>query len=75
MAKISGPLLDRIDLHIEAPAVLYRELTGQPTGESSAAIRERVNNVVTGSHSYTLCDWSGRCRMSDIGWRIIPVRG
>ena len=45
MAKISGPLLDRIDLHIEAPAVPYRELTGQPTGESSAAIRERVNRA------------------------------
>ncbi len=33
------------------------------------------NNVVTGTHSYTLRDWSGRCRISDIGWRIIPVRG
>ena len=43
LAKISGPLLDRIDLHIEAPAVPYRELTGQATGESSAVIRERVN--------------------------------
>ena len=35
--------MDRIDLHIEAPAVPYRELTGQATGESSAGIRERVN--------------------------------
>jgi magnesium chelatase family protein len=40
--KISGPLLDRIDLHVEAPAVPYEELrTGEP-GEPSTAIRERV---------------------------------
>jgi len=43
MAKISGPLLDRIDLHVEAPAVPYCELTSQPSGESSAVIRARVN--------------------------------
>jgi magnesium chelatase family protein len=40
--KISGPLLDRIDIHIEVPAVRYRELTSMKGGESSAAIRERV---------------------------------
>jgi len=41
-ARISGPLLDRIDIHVEVPAVPYKELAGQPTGESSAQIRERV---------------------------------
>jgi magnesium chelatase family protein len=40
--KISGPLLDRIDLHVEAPAVEYKELSGTVPAESSAAIRERI---------------------------------
>ena len=42
MAKISGPLLDRIDLHIEVPAVKYKDLSSKETGESSERIRERV---------------------------------
>ena len=42
MAKISGPLLDRIDLHIEVPAVKYKELASKDTGESSQQIRGRV---------------------------------
>jgi magnesium chelatase family protein len=42
MAKISGPLLDRIDIHIEVPAVKYKELSSEVRGESSALIRERV---------------------------------
>lgn len=42
MAKISGPLLDRIDIHIEVPAVKYKELSSEVKGESSAQIRERV---------------------------------
>jgi magnesium chelatase family protein len=40
--RISGPLLDRIDLHIEAPAVEYKELSDTIPAESSAAIRERI---------------------------------
>jgi magnesium chelatase family protein len=42
LAKISGPLLDRIDLHIEVPKVKLEELAKKPTGEQSATIRERV---------------------------------
>ena len=42
MAKISGPLLDRIDLHIEVPAVKYKELSSRAEGESSQQIRRRV---------------------------------
>jgi len=42
MAKISGPLLDRIDLHIEVPAVRYKELASKEAGECSASIRQRV---------------------------------
>jgi magnesium chelatase family protein len=41
-SRISGPLLDRIDIHIEVPAVKYRELSGEALGESSADIRGRV---------------------------------
>lgn len=41
-AKISGPLLDRIDLHIEVPALREDELTSAAFGESSASVRERV---------------------------------
>ncbi len=40
--RISGPLLDRIDIHVEVPAVPFKDLTGAAPGESSAAIRERV---------------------------------
>jgi magnesium chelatase family protein len=42
VSKISGPLLDRIDIHIEVPAVKYKELRGEHTSEDSAAVRERV---------------------------------
>ncbi len=42
LGRISGPLLDRIDLHIEVPAVKFREMTSARPGESSSQIRERV---------------------------------
>ena len=42
LGRISGPLLDRIDLHIEVPAVKFRDISAERTGESSAQIRERV---------------------------------
>lgn len=40
--KISGPLLDRIDLHVEVTPVVFSELSNQQQGEDSATIRERV---------------------------------
>ncbi len=40
--RISGPLLDRIDLHVEAPAVEYKELSNTIPAESSASIRQRI---------------------------------
>ena len=40
--KISGPLLDRIDLHVEVPSVRYQDLAGMMPGDSSATIRGRV---------------------------------
>ena len=42
MNRISGPLLDRMDLHIEVPVVPFNQLSQMQPGESSAAIRERV---------------------------------
>jgi magnesium chelatase family protein len=40
--RISGPLLDRIDIHVEVPEVDYEKLSSDRVGESSASIRERV---------------------------------
>jgi magnesium chelatase family protein len=42
MGKISGPLLDRIDIHIEVPAVPYKELSSARAGSSSADMRDQV---------------------------------
>jgi magnesium chelatase family protein len=42
LGRISGPLLDRIDLHVEVPPVKFREISGDKTGETSAEIRARV---------------------------------
>jgi magnesium chelatase family protein len=44
-SRISGPLLDRIDIHVEVPSVKWRDLTGRAEAESSATIRERVNKA------------------------------
>jgi len=41
--KVSGPLLDRLDLHVEVPAVQYHDLAQESGGESSETIRKRVN--------------------------------
>ena len=43
--RISGPLLDRIDIHVEVPAVRYRDLTARETGEPSAAIKARIERA------------------------------
>lgn len=42
LSKLSGPLIDRIDLHVEVPAVPFSELGGPPKGTGSATMRERV---------------------------------
>jgi magnesium chelatase family protein len=44
-ARVSGPLLDRIDIHLEVPAVPYRDLANDRSGEPSPAIRDRVNRA------------------------------
>ena len=50
-ARISGPLLDRIDLHIEAPSLSLTELRNEKPGETSAAMRERVDASRTRQHA------------------------
>ena len=47
VSRISGPLLDRIDIHIEVPSIPYKELTSKKSGEESSKIRERVNQART----------------------------
>lgn len=44
-SKVSGPLLDRIDLHLTVSALQYDEMSGKEKGESSADIRKRVNET------------------------------
>ncbi|MFH1699060.1 MAG: YifB family Mg chelatase-like AAA ATPase [Candidatus Zixiibacteriota bacterium] len=45
MSKLSGPLMDRIDIHIEIPAVNFKDLSSDACGEKSKIIRKRVNNA------------------------------
>lgn len=45
MGKISGPLLDRIDIHVEVPAAEFKELSSEKLGTSSEEIREQVINA------------------------------
>lgn len=45
LGRISGPMLDRLDIHVEVPAVEYDELTGRSDGETSAEIRKRVEKA------------------------------
>jgi len=44
-SKISGPLMDRIDIHIEVPAVKYKDLTARDSGEPSRVLKERINEA------------------------------
>jgi magnesium chelatase family protein len=45
MSKMSGPLLDRIDLHLEVPGVPFQELSANADGTSSATMREQVKKA------------------------------
>jgi len=82
--RISGPLLDRIDLHIEVPAIKYRELASQENGTSSAEIRARVQTArhrqlarfKSEKHIYCNAHMQARiirkfCRLDDAGQELI----
>ncbi|MGB2661055.1 MAG: YifB family Mg chelatase-like AAA ATPase [Candidatus Omnitrophota bacterium] len=45
LSKVSGPLLDRIDIHLEVPRLNYKELSGRRKGEGSLTMRERVSGA------------------------------
>ena len=45
VSRVSGPLLDRIDIHLSVPAVAYRDLAGDASGEASETIRSRVEQA------------------------------
>jgi predicted ATPase with chaperone activity len=44
-SRVSGPLLDRIDIQVEVPAIRYQDLASRDAGEPSETIRQRVNNA------------------------------
>jgi magnesium chelatase family protein len=86
MMRISGPLMDRIDLHIEVPAVKYTELASRESGESSARIRDRVSTAreiqaqrFRGMRGiYANADMSPRdirqiCRVDDAGEQLLKM--
>jgi magnesium chelatase family protein len=45
MSRISGPLMDRIDIHVTVPTVKFKELSSETSGEKSSLIRKRINNA------------------------------
>ncbi|MHB1307480.1 MAG: YifB family Mg chelatase-like AAA ATPase [Limisphaerales bacterium] len=60
LGRISGPLLDRIDLHVEVPMVPFREITAGRAGESSALVRARV----VGARERQQARFAGRSRIT-----------
>ena len=56
--RLSGPLLDRIDLHVEVPAVKFRDMTSERVGETSAQIRARVYDRIL-KVARTIADLNG----------------
>lgn len=83
MSKISGPLLDRIDIHIEVPAVPYKELASAGSGTSSADMRGQVTSAramqrqrFAGTSSRTNAHMSHRqirqhCQLDDAGANLL----
>lgn len=83
--RISGPLLDRIDLHVEVPAVQYRDMAGGENGEPSEAIRQRIETARAIQHarfgkSKASCNarmttkfLKTHCRLDEAGSELIKV--
>lgn len=86
-SRISGPLLDRIDLHVEVPAVAYRDLSDNRESESSAAIATRVSRArehqqerFKGSKVHCNAQMNARlikkhCELDAEGHRILELAG
>ncbi len=85
MSKISGPLLDRIDIHIEAPAVAFKELSAKSGGTTSAMMRERVEQAravqrrrFAGTHTRANGQMTHRqirahCQLDDAGMNLLKA--
>jgi magnesium chelatase family protein len=80
LGKISGPLLDRIDIHVEVPAVPYKELRGNSTAEPSSDIRGRVERAraVQSARGFYNAQMPSRmirkqCELDDAGERTLEM--
>ena len=84
-SKISGPLMDRIDIHIEVPAVKYRDLANRNAGESSRDIKKRVDaarkiqlNRFKGMKLYSNAQMSNRhikkfCQIDEASQKLLEM--
>ena len=82
-SRISGPLLDRIDLHVEVPALAYEEIASVPAGEGTAPVRARVESAraaqrerLKGAAIYCNAQMGARevrenCRHDEAGARLL----
>ena len=80
LGKISGPLLDRIDLHIEVPAVPYKEMRADAQGATSDQMRDRIERARTLQHArgHVNSELPPRllrklCRLDDAGERTLEL--
>ncbi|MFN7997945.1 MAG: YifB family Mg chelatase-like AAA ATPase [Bryobacteraceae bacterium] len=80
LGKISGPLLDRIDIHMEVPVVPYKEMRGNDPAESSASIRDRVERcrAIQQARGYYNAHLPSRlirklCALDDSGERTLEM--
>ena len=83
--RISGPLLDRIDIHVEVPAVQYADIAGTQPGETSEAIRGRVQtaraiqgerygkNKVTCNSRMMTRHLKSHCQLDEAGQALIKM--
>jgi magnesium chelatase family protein len=79
--KLSGPLLDRIDLHIEVGAMPSTELVNAPAGEASAQVRERVNKArnmainrqAKSNHALTSAEIDEQCQLDNSAIKFLST--